>query len=65
MNLAYECSCHTTPPCRNCEQWCEACEGSGKVRMLRNYRGELDYDTGVLTEEYDVCQNCNGEGTLI
>lgn len=31
--LAYDCSCHLTPPCGYCERWCEDCEGTGELRF--------------------------------
>lgn len=62
MTLAYECSCHLNPPCGNCENMCPSCEGTGKIFVCRNLRGEIDYIDGSPTSETAVCENCQGEG---
>lgn len=64
-DLAYDCTCHMSPPCSNCENWCENCEGTGKISVRRNANGDVDYIDGIKTGETDTCQTCNGEGTLL
>ena len=59
---AYDCYCHTNPPCGYCEYWCESCEGTGKIIVMVNSKGEKDYVDGKMTQAWDVCQNCEGLG---
>lgn len=63
--LAYECSCHINPPCYNCEQSCEDCEGTGKINVRRNSAGKIDYVDGTRTSETVECDRCHGAGMLV
>jgi hypothetical protein len=64
MNLAFQCSCHISPPCRNCECGCANCQGTGVMAVYRNASGAIDYIEGAPTNETAECPYCEGEGTF-
>lgn len=43
---------------------CPNCEGSGRVFVRRNSRGQVDYIDGSPTSETTDCYKCHGEGVI-
>lgn len=61
------CTCHISAPCWWCVEGhgvpdCVKCDGSGKVSIRRNSRGEIDYVDGLPTSEETKCCECDGTG---
>lgn len=44
------------------EEDCNSCEGTGRVFVRRNSKGEIDYIDGARTGELVNCDVCHGEG---
>jgi len=52
------------PFCERCHDnlLCKKCNGSGKVSLLLDRRGDPDFLTGFPNGQAIECQQCNGEG---